>query len=177
MFPLNASSQKTKVASTAGALRQAGHTLIELKIELIGIKPPIWRRILVPNDISLDILHSVLQGAMPWQDYHLHEFEIGEDRFEARDDSDDSWDPTDGRKDEKRFTLGKLVKKGSQFTYTYDFGDGWRHLVTVEKVGKPTGRPDQDFPACVAGERACPPEDSGGPCRATNKVRIQRQSG
>ncbi len=144
-------------------MRQAEHTLIELKIELIGIKPPIWRRILVPNDISLDILHSVLQGAMPWQDYHLHEFEIGEDRFEARDESDDSWDPNDGRKDEKRFTLGELVKKGSQFTYTYDFGDGWRHLVTVEKVGKLTGRPDQDFPACVAGERACPPEDSGGP--------------
>ena len=63
--------------------------MIELKIELVGIKPPIWRRILVPNDISLDILHSVLQGAMPWQDYHLHEFEIGEDRFEARDESDD----------------------------------------------------------------------------------------
>jgi hypothetical protein len=144
-------------------LRQAEHTLIELKIELIGIKPPIWRRILVPNDISLDILHSVLQGAMPWQDYHLHEFEIGEDRFEARDESDDSWDPTDGRKDEKRFTLGKLVKKGSQFIYTYDFGDGWRHLVTVEKISKPTGRPDLDFPACVAGERACPPEDCGGP--------------
>ncbi|MGS5046811.1 MULTISPECIES: plasmid pRiA4b ORF-3 family protein [unclassified Mameliella] len=137
--------------------------MIELKIELVGIKPPIWRRILVPNDISLDILHSVLQGAMPWQDYHLHEFEIGEDRFEARDERDDSWDPNDGRKDEKKFTLGQLVKKGSQFTYTYDFGDGWRHLVTVEKISKPTGRPDLDFPACVAGERACPPEDCGGP--------------
>ncbi|MEI4494234.1 plasmid pRiA4b ORF-3 family protein [Mameliella alba] len=47
--------------------------------------------------------------------------------------------------------------------YTYDFGDGWRHLVTVEKISKPTGRPDLDFPACVAGERACPPEDCRGP--------------
>ncbi len=100
---------------------------------------------------------------MPWQDCHLHEFEIDEDRFEARDESDDSWDPNDGRKDEKRFTLGELVKKGSQFTYTYDFGDGWRHLVTVEKIGKPTGGPDLDFPACVAGTRAWPPEDCGGP--------------
>lgn len=100
----------------------------------------------MPNDISLNILHSVLQGAMPWQDYHLHEFEIGEDRFEARDERDDSWDPNDGRKDEKKFTLGQLVKKGSQFTYTYDFGDGWRHLVTVEKISKPTGRQIWTFP-------------------------------
>ena len=65
--------------------------------------------------------------------------------------------------DEQHIFVGQLVKKGSQFTYTYDFGDGWRHLVTVEKISKPTGRPDLDFPACVAGERACPPEDCGGP--------------
>ncbi len=85
--------------------------MIELKIELIGIKPPIWRRILVPNDISLDILHSVLQGAMPWQDYHLHEFEIGEDRFEARDERDDSWDPNDGRKDKRSLLLESWSRK------------------------------------------------------------------
>jgi hypothetical protein len=144
-------------------LRRVDNALIELKVELAGIKPSIWRRVVVPNDITLDVLHSVLQGAMPWQDCHLHEFEIEEDRFEARDERDDSWDPNDGRKDEKKFALGDLVEKGDQFTYTYDFGDSWRHLITVEKVGKPTGRPDLDFPACVGGARACPPEDSGGP--------------
>lgn len=137
--------------------------MIELKIELAEISPSIWRRVIVPNDITLHALHFVLQGAMPWQNYHLHEFEIGEDKFEARDESDGIWDPNDGRQDEKRFALGDLVKKGDQFTYIYDFGDGWRHVITVERITKPTGRPDLDFPACVAGERACPPEDSGGP--------------
>lgn len=137
--------------------------MIELKIELWGISPTIWRRIVVPNDITLDVLHSVIQGAMPWQDYHLHEFEIGEQRYEAQEPSNDSWDRGDERLDEKRFALGKLVKKGDQFTYTYDFGDGWRHLITVEKTSKDSGRPDLDFPACIGGELACPPEDCGGP--------------
>lgn len=137
--------------------------MIELKIELWGIEPKIWRRIVVPSDITLDVLHMVIQGSMPWQNYHLHEFEIGERKFEARDTSDDSWDPDDGREDEKRFKLGSLVKKGDQFLYAYDFGDNWRHLITVEKVRKDSGRSDLDFPACVDGQRACPPEDCGGP--------------
>lgn len=137
--------------------------MIDLKVELRGIEPKIWRRITVPNSITLDVLHSVIQGAMPWQDYHLHEFEIGERKFEAREPTDDSWDPDDGREDEKHFMLGSLVKNGDQFMYTYDFGDSWRHLVTVEKVQEDSGRPDLDFPACIGGERACPPEDCGGP--------------
>ena len=73
---------------------------------------------------TLDVLHDVIQGAMPWQDYHLHEFEIGEHRYEAQEPNDDSWDRGDERLNEKRFTLGKLVKKGDQFNYTYDFYDG-----------------------------------------------------
>lgn len=137
--------------------------MIELKIELVVISPTIWRRITVPSSITLDVLHSVIQGAMPWQDYHLHEFEISDHIYEAREIDDDSWDRGDKRKDEKKFTLSSLVKKGDTFNYTYDFGDGWRHLISVEKVQKDSGRPDLDFPACVAGERACPPEDCGGP--------------
>ncbi|MGB0901801.1 plasmid pRiA4b ORF-3 family protein [Halocynthiibacter sp.] len=137
--------------------------MIELKIELQGISPTIWRRVVVPNDISLDVLHNVIQGAMPWQDCHLHEFEIGERRYEAQESSDDSWDRGDERFDEKCFVLSKLVKKGDQFTYTYDFGDGWRHLITVEQTSKDGGRTDLDFPACIGGELACPPEDCGGP--------------
>lgn len=137
--------------------------MIELKIELVGVSPSIWRRITVPSSITLDVLHSVIQGAMPWLDYHLHEFEISDHLYEAREIDDDSWDRGDERKDEKKFTLSSLVKKGDTFNYTYDFGDGWRHLISVEKVRKDSGRPDLDFPACVAGERACPPEDCGGP--------------
>lgn len=137
--------------------------MIDIRVELVGIVPTIWRQISVPSGITLDVLHFVIQGAMPWQDYHLHEFEVDKQLYEAREIDDDSWDRGDERKDERKFALGDLVKKGDTFIYTYDFGDGWRHLITVEKVGKDSGRPDLDFPSCVAGERACPPEDCGGP--------------
>lgn len=133
--------------------------MIELKIELMGISPSIWRRIAVPNNITLDVLHFAIQGSMPWQNCHLHEFEIDGHRYELRELEDDSWDRDDDRKDETRGFLDKLVKKGDTFTYTYDFGNGWHHLLTVEKISKGS----EDFPACVGGERACPPEDCGGP--------------
>ncbi len=44
--------------------------------------------------------------------------------------------------------------------YEYDFGDDWQHSVTLEKV-MPRDV-DTRYPACVAGRRACPPEDCGG---------------
>lgn len=63
--------------------------------------------------------------------------------------------------DERRVTLDAIAKAATSFTYTYDFGDDWRHDVTVEKV-----LPAEDtitVPACIDGRRACPPEDCGGP--------------
>ena len=55
------------------------HTAYQLKIALRGSKPPIWRRILVPGDITLDVLHNVIQIAMGWTNSHLHSFEIAGD--------------------------------------------------------------------------------------------------
>jgi hypothetical protein len=45
------------------------------------------------------------------------------------------------------------------FTYEYDFGDGWSHSIELEEqADEPSNRPY----ICLAGERACPPEDCGG---------------
>jgi hypothetical protein len=54
-----------------------------------------------------------------------------------------------------------VANAGASFTYTYDFGDYWRHKVTVEKVVPPTT--DLTVPTCIDGRRAGPPEDCGGP--------------
>ncbi len=57
--------------------------------------------------------------------------------------------------------LDKLIPAaGKTFEYLYDFGDGWRHEIKVEKIGPP--REDREYPRCVAGKQACPPEDVGG---------------
>lgn len=130
-----------------------------LKITLKGSKPPIWRRFEVPSNIPLDWLHAVIQVVMGWTDSHLHEFVIGGERFSARF-PDDDFDELDAL-DEAEYELdGSSVREKAKFTYTYDFGDGWEHVIAVEKV-----LPQTDARAsavCLAGKGNCPPEDCGG---------------
>ena len=128
-----------------------------LHVALNEIKPLIWRRVAVPASITLDLLHDVIQAAMGWEDYHLHQFDIAGQRF-----TEDPEEPDNGMED-KGVVLGELIRqpKGS-FAYTYDFGDGWRHTITLEKVEPIRDWREVHF-TCLAGERNCPPEDVGGP--------------
>ena len=129
----------------------------QLKVELAGIKPPIWRRILVPANIPLHKLHLVIQAAMGWSNSHLHEFDILGERY---GEPNPDWDMGDGPISEARVKLNKALQGATSFKYTYDFGDDWVHKVKVEKVF------DLDLgfalPLCIDGVRACPPEDVGG---------------
>jgi len=110
----------------------------------------------VTSDISLGDLHEHIQTAMGWFDYHLHEFEIGSTRYGL--DDGEGWG--ESPEDESAVTLTDAAPEGASFTYTYDFGDNWRHQVTVEAVTPPD--PDLAYPLCIGGRRACPPEDCGG---------------
>ena len=132
-------------------------TAIQIKIELEGADPPIWRRVVVPDSISLASLHLVIQVAMGWSNSHLHEFVVDGERYTEFDE-----DILEGARDSAMVTLHDLGfdHGGRTVTYVYDFGDDWRHVVTVETTS-PAEVPEE-LPACVAGERACPPEDSGG---------------
>jgi Plasmid pRiA4b ORF-3-like protein len=132
-----------------------GKRAYQLKVTIVGTKPPVWRRVLVPEDITLARLHGVFQAAFGWWDCHLHEFEIDGVRY-GIDDGED-WRPP---KDERRARLGNVAKAGSSFLYVYDFGDDWRHKVVVEKVL--AGAAGRKYPSCTGGRRACPPEDCGG---------------
>ena len=55
--------------------------LLQLKLTLVDVRPPIWRRLLVPNQITLRRLHELIQAVAEWRDEHLHEFVIGEKRY------------------------------------------------------------------------------------------------
>ena len=138
--------------------RAAEGPIYQIKVTLEGSKPPIWRRLLVRSDITLGDLHTIVQAAMGWWDYHLHQFMVGETYYGVPHPEFDSFMEVH---DEEDVTLGQVApREGARFRYEYDFGDSWMHQVLVEKVLSP--EPGQSYPVCIKGRRACPPEDVGG---------------
>jgi hypothetical protein len=130
----------------------------QLKVTLDDIKPPIWRRIQVRGDVSLFKLHKIIQAAMGWEDYHLHQFIVGEDYY-AVPSPEDPW-PME-TKNEKRAKLFQVAPaEKAKFIYEYDLGDSWYHDVLVEKILHAEG--ERMHPVCLSGVRSRPPEDCGG---------------
>jgi len=130
-------------------------SLVTLKVVLRHTKPPVWRRLVVADSMTLGDLHRAIQAAMGWHGGHLHAFDIGGTQY---------GDPgtTDDVADENRLRLSALQKsRVTRFGYTYDFGDDWEHAVTIEKSA-PAGE-GAPMAVCIAGKRNCPPEDCGGP--------------
>jgi hypothetical protein len=131
-----------------------GTTVHRLKIGLRGAKPPIWRRLEVPSSYKLDKLHRTIQLAFGWQDYHLWAFETANGDYGRAD-------PELGHRSAASIRLAQVAPhRGDRIRYTYDFGDGWEHEILVEEVA--AAEPGVAYPRCVAGRRACPPEDCGG---------------
>jgi hypothetical protein len=132
--------------------------IYQLKVTLEYIKPPIWRRIQVRGDVTLFKLYKILQAVMGWEDYHLHQFIVGEDYY-AIPSPEDPWPmETKNEKRAKLFQVAPVEK--ARFIYEYDFGDSWRHNILVEKILHPER--DLEHPICLAGKRSRPPEDCGG---------------
>ena len=128
----------------------------QLKVTLKESKPPIWRRIQVRGSTTLAKLHQVLQVVMGWTDSHLHQFIVGGVYFGV---PDPEWDLE--VKSERRVQLAQVLPDvKNRLVYEYDFGDSWAHELIVEKILPP--EPGVRYPRCLAGKRACPPEDCGG---------------
>jgi len=133
--------------------------IIQLKITLQGTKPLIWRRVLVENSISFFKLHYIIQYAMGWENRHLFEFNINGLRIGEPHEDDEGWG---GQLiDSLTVTLSSLIKNTKEkFTYTYDFGDDWVHIIKVEKFLSKDE--NVNYSLCIDGELNCPPEDCGG---------------
>ena len=140
----------------ARSKRSTKGLVYQLKVTLAEIRPPIWRRIQVPGSTLLPRLHLMLQAAMGWTNCHLHQFTIDGVDYGTPDPDFEL-----EIENEARVRLDKAIPAtGVRFTYLYDFGDGWSHKILVEKIVPPD--PEVSYPACLAGARACPPEDCGG---------------
>lgn len=136
----------------------------QFKIILKGTKPPVRRRIQVPETYTFWDLHVAIQDSMGWLDCHLHTFQmidpstmrkrevgIPDDEVEFDRDTLAGWK----QKIADWFSLENPLAQ-----YLYDFGDEWIHEVKLEKI-----LPRQEnviYPVCLGGKRACPPEDCGG---------------
>ncbi len=127
----------------------------QLKITLRGVsKPPVWRRVLVPADITLRKLHEVIQRVMGWHDGHLHVFTMEWQEYGSPDSE------LAHASDQKVRLEEVLAGQGDRLRYTYDFGDGWEHEIVAEQTLP--AEPGQAYPRCLAGKGTCPPEDCGG---------------
>ena len=130
----------------------------QLEVTLKDIRPPIWRRFLVPANITFYKLHQVLQIVMGWGDYHLFGFYIDKNIFIS---IPDPTAPFFNCLNAKRKKLNEYFEREEDKTrYLYDFGDSWEYEIKLKKILSVDQR--MKHPVCIKGERGCPPEDCGG---------------
>ena len=139
----------------------SSQNIYQIKVTLLGTKPPIWRRLLVPASMTLAKLHDVLQTAMGWAGGHMHEFRTADRHFGIPDPEDRSMGMQ--VENERSIRLSSVLRSaGTKLIYTYDFGDNWEHAVVLEKLLPAQLSLDLEYPICIDGKLACPPDDCGG---------------
>ncbi len=106
----------------------------QLKITVKGSKPPVWRRIIVPETATFHQLHEMIQEAFGWSGYHLHEFEFSKKKLLVRNTQACAGIPEGGCSllDENE-PVRSLIEENPRFVYTYDFKDRWEHQILFEK--------------------------------------------
>lgn len=134
------------------------HTTLKLKITLLGTKPTVWRRILIPAEFNFHQLHMAIQAAFGWENSHLFEFSkngLMEPEGLRIGYPDDEIETIDA----KEVLLHSVFRqKGDEFKYIYDFGDHWDHRIKVEEILQE----ELYTPNCITEKNECPPEDVGG---------------
>ncbi|MBN8542211.1 MAG: plasmid pRiA4b ORF-3 family protein [Deltaproteobacteria bacterium] len=130
--------------------------VFHLKITLLQTHPVVWRTVLVHDFVELAELSDLIQLVMGWDGAHLYEFCFKEKKFGAPEFSEEL-----GSDDAKGVTLKMALGSDSSFSYIYDMGDCWEHRIEVVETLEHDKR--IDYPVCIGGENACPPEDCGGP--------------
>lgn len=133
----------------------------QLRVELEGISPPIWRRVLVPGNIRLGRLHAIIQVVMGWDNDHLHQFIIGKQAYSDPDFELNEFGGAPVLNEKKTLLMNIAPRAGKVLVYVYDFGDSWEHRIKVEKILRGE-LSKENFVECIDGARACPPEDCGG---------------
>jgi len=137
-------------------------SVLQLRNALRGLSPPVWRRLLIPEHVTLARLHEVIQAAMGWTDDHLHQFIIRGRRYGESREGALQFSTAATALTMNAFAL----REHEAFFYVYDFNAWWRHDIRVEQ--RMLRQDIVLLPRCVAGCGACLPEwdpagtDGGG---------------
>lgn len=137
-------------------LGESNVNAIELKIRVVGSKPPIWRKVVVPRDFTLGHLHDTIQRVMEWRDYHLHQFS-----YQGIDLDDTA-------------RLREIFIFADSIDYEYDFGDCWELKITFENYIEDY---PYNFPVLAKFSQSSPPEDCGGIGGYYDKLAIIKNPG
>jgi hypothetical protein len=139
-----------------------------LEMELMGSPVPVRRSLQIPENMNLGYVQEVLMLAMGWEGNHLKEIRCGGITYFTRQAGGEDPEPMEDfpQRDSFKYTLGNLLKlPGDTFTFIYDLGDNWKHIVKLTDIRPtPYKETDGDYAGAVliAGQGACPPEDVGG---------------
>ncbi|MDO8591233.1 MAG: plasmid pRiA4b ORF-3 family protein [bacterium] len=141
--------------------------IYQLKVTLEDTHIPIWRTVLISGDVTFADLHDAIQTAFGWTNSHLHHFIVSTPTMQRLYVQSERM-PSDFAPASPELLMSEEKTKLKEFLptmvqkceYEYDFGDGWSHAVEFEKaVPREKG---QQYPACIDGENAAPPDDCGG---------------
>ena len=135
---------------------QPAISVLQLRISLRGLSPPVWRRVLVPEHFTLAQLHNVIQVVMGWTDEHPHQFTVRGRRYGEAHEGVLQFSTVANELALTEFGL----REHEGFIYVYDFNAWWRHDTRVER--RLLRQQPAPLPRCVAGCGPCPPEDIGG---------------
>lgn len=151
--------------------------IYQIQIALKSSKPKIWRRVLMPSDLPLGDVHQIIQTAMGWENYHLHQFIKDKIFYTVRAPGETDWATMDiNDYEKKKLRLSDLLKaEKDKMVYEYDFGDGWQHDLILEKI-LPVD-PAIKYPVCTDGKMNCPPEDCGGVWGYADMLEILKNPG
>jgi hypothetical protein len=146
-----------RLAKRSRSANRAENRRLILRVTLRHITPPIWRELSIPDSFSFAQLHRCIQLAFEWFDYHLYLFDVAGRQF-ARPKPDALGENA------AAVRLADLsLKARSAFVYIYDMGDGWEHDIEVRSATAISGAEPDYLAYVLAGSRAGPPEDVGGP--------------
>ena len=149
--------RKTKQICTV-LPKQANTTkILQLRIDIVDAKPPIWRRVLVQENMLYSSFHYLIQDLFGWEDCHLYDFRTKNGIYTLPDHEDEFSE----NKDASKFVIGDDLRNiKDKIIYTYDFGDNWEHTIAVEDILE--YNENEKYPKCIKGKNEGPFEDIGG---------------